>query len=72
LFNPGGLGDEAYITTMGMAAVIVLLRDVNLVLLIIQPAIAYFALFLAPGRLYAIDREILRNIWNGIKGRTIS
>jgi O-antigen/teichoic acid export membrane protein len=60
---------KPFLASAGMAALVFLLRDLNLFLVVVLAAIAYFAFFLALKGFDADDRAMIQDVWKGIRGR---
>jgi O-antigen/teichoic acid export membrane protein len=58
---------KPFLATMGMAALVFCLLEINLILLVALAAIAYFALFFALRGIDGDDRAMMKEIWRGIR-----
>jgi O-antigen/teichoic acid export membrane protein len=55
------------LASIGMAALVFFLEGMNLILLVILAAIAYFSLFFALKGFDAEDRAMMKDVWSGVK-----
>jgi O-antigen/teichoic acid export membrane protein len=60
---------KPFLASAGMAALVFLLRDLNLFLVVILAAIAYFAFFLTLKGFDTDDRAMMQDVWKGIRGK---